>query len=54
MLSIQLGDVSQISADTKALYNVIGFKPQISLKDGIKNFADFYRRFMKFDRIVYN
>ena len=44
----------ETSTETKALYNVIGFKPHISVKDGVKNFVNWYRCFMKFDRVVYN
>ncbi|KLX74856.1 hypothetical protein SK81_01987 [Escherichia coli] len=47
MMPIQPGDVLETSADTKALYDVIGFKPQISVKDGVKNFVDWYRAFYK-------
>ena len=45
MLPIQPGDVLETSADTKALYEVIGFKPQTSVKQGVKNFVDWYRGF---------
>ncbi|MGK9172867.1 NAD-dependent epimerase [Yokenella regensburgei] len=45
MLPIQPGDVLETSADTKALYSVIGFKPQTSVKQGVKNFVDWYRAF---------
>ena len=45
MMPIQPGDVLETSADTKALYDVIGFKPQTSVKEGVKNFVDWYRNF---------
>ena len=45
MMPMQLGDVMETSADTQALYDVIGFKPQTSVKDGVKNFVDWYRHF---------
>jgi UDP-glucuronate 4-epimerase len=47
MLPLQPGDVLETSADTRALYEVIGFKPQTSVKDGVKNFVDWYKRFYK-------
>jgi hypothetical protein len=47
MLPLQPGDVLETSADTKALYDVIGFKPQTSVKDGVKNFVDWYRDFTR-------
>ncbi|WP_437890521.1 NAD-dependent epimerase [Phytobacter sp. V91] len=45
MLPIQPGDVLETSADTRALYEVTGFKPQTSVKQGVKNFVDWYRGF---------
>lgn len=45
MLPLQPGDVLETSADTKALYDVIGFKPTTTVKDGVKNFVDWYRDF---------
>ena len=47
LLPLQPGDVLETSADTKALYDVIGFKPQTAVKDGVKNFVDWYRDFYK-------
>ena len=47
MLPLQPGDVLETSADTRALYEVIGFKPQTSVKDGVKNFVGWYRDFYK-------
>lgn len=45
MMPMQPGDVLETSADTQALYDVIGFKPQTSVKDGMKNFVNWYRNF---------
>lgn len=45
MLPMQQGDVLDTSADTSALYNVIGFKPETSIDEGIKNFVSWYRSF---------
>lgn len=45
MLPLQPGDVLETNADTKALYDVIGFKPETTVKDGVKNFVDWYRDF---------
>lgn len=47
MLPLQPGDVLETSADTKALYDVIGFKPETSVRDGVRNFVDWYRDFYK-------
>lgn len=47
MMPIQPGDVLETSADTKPLYDLVGFKPQTSVKDGVKNFVDWYREFYR-------
>ncbi|SFR01397.1 UDP-glucuronate 4-epimerase [Enterobacter sp. kpr-6] len=47
MLPIQPGDVLETSADAKVLYDVIGFRPQTSVKEGVKNFVDWYKAFYK-------
>ena len=47
MLPLQPGDVLETSADTQALYEVIGFKPETTVNDGVKNFVDWYRDFYK-------
>lgn len=45
MMPIQPGDVLETSADTKPLYDLVGFKPQTSVKDGVKNFVDWYKAY---------
>ncbi|EPU6891184.1 NAD-dependent epimerase [Raoultella ornithinolytica] len=47
MMPIQPGDVLETSADTKPLYDLVGFKPQTSVKDGVKNFVDWYKAYYK-------
>ncbi|GDX06465.1 NAD-dependent epimerase [Buttiauxella selenatireducens] len=47
MLPMQPGDVLETSADTQALYDVIGFKPQTSVQDGVQRFVDWYKAFYK-------
>lgn len=47
MMPMQPGDVLETSADTKALYDVIGFKPQTSVQDGVQRFLDWYKAFYK-------
>ncbi len=36
MLQMQPGDVVDTSADISALYKAIGFKPQTSVKEGLR------------------
>ncbi|PLR41636.1 protein CapI [Chimaeribacter californicus] len=45
LLPMQPGDVLETSADTTALYQAIGFKPETSVTDGIQRFVDWYRNF---------
>ncbi len=43
MMPIQPGDVLDTSADTQPLYDLVGFKPQTSVKEGVKNFVEWYK-----------
>lgn len=45
MMPMQPGDVLETSADTTALYNAIGFKPQTGVDEGIQQFVKWYRSF---------
>ncbi|CAO96624.1 NAD-dependent epimerase [Erwinia tasmaniensis] len=45
MLPMQSGDVAETSADTRALFEVIGFRPQTSVEEGVARFVDWYRAF---------
>jgi UDP-glucuronate 4-epimerase len=47
MMPIQPGDVLETSADTQPLQAITGFKPETSVKDGVKNFVEWYRNFYK-------
>ncbi len=47
MLPMQPGDVLETSADTQALYDVIGFKPRTGVEEGVKRFVAWYRAFYK-------
>lgn len=47
MLPMQPGDVMETSADTSALYKVIGFKPQTSVEDGVARFVAWYKDFYR-------
>lgn len=38
MMPIQPGDVLETSADTKPLYDMVGFRPQTTVSQGVKNF----------------
>ena len=45
LVAMQPGDVPVTYADTSALENDYGFKPTTSLKDGLRNFAIWYKEF---------
>lgn len=47
MMPIQPGDVLETSADTKPLYDLVGFKPQTTVKEGVQNFVDWYKEYYK-------
>ncbi|GHV14651.1 NAD-dependent epimerase [Fibrobacterales bacterium] len=44
-LPMQAGDVPVTWADTSALEKVIGYKPSVSLAQGVKNFAKWYKSY---------
>ena len=45
LVPMQAGDVPITYADTSALERDFGFKPQTSLRDGLRRFAEWYREF---------
>jgi len=47
LMPMQPGDVLETSADTEALFDAIGFKPQTGVEEGVKNFVDWYRDFYR-------
>lgn len=47
LVPMQPGDVPVTYADTSALEQDFGFKPQTSLRDGLRKFAEWYKEFYK-------
>jgi UDP-glucuronate 4-epimerase len=45
MLGMQPGDVERTYADTSRLENIVGYKPQTEIEDGIKRFVDWYKAY---------
>ncbi|WP_370429483.1 NAD-dependent epimerase [Klebsiella aerogenes] len=43
MMPMQPGDVLETSAETQPLYDLVGFKPQTTVKEGVKNFVEWYK-----------
>lgn len=46
-MPMQPGDVYATYADTQDLFDVTGYKPSMSVKQGVANFVDWYREFYK-------
>jgi len=46
-LPMQAGDVVATSADVQTLMDDVGFKPDTPLKNGVKQFIDWYREYYK-------
>lgn len=47
MLPMQAGDVTETSADTDALYDITGFKPETDVEQGVKCFVEWYKSYYK-------
>jgi UDP-glucuronate 4-epimerase len=44
-MPMQPGDVYQTYADTSALYNVTGYKPEVNVQEGVTEFVKWYKSF---------
>lgn len=49
MMPIQPGDVLNTSAETQALYKIIGFKLETPVQQGVKNFVDWYKEYYQYN-----
>ena len=45
LMPMQPGDVTATSADTTALHDAVGFKPDTTIETGIENFVEWYRSY---------
>jgi UDP-glucuronate 4-epimerase len=45
MLPLQAGDVPDTEADVSDLAEDVGYKPQVNVEEGVKNFVDWYREY---------
>ena len=43
MLPLQPGDVPDTVADVTELQRIVGYKPKVTVEEGVKNFVDWYR-----------
>lgn len=46
-LPMQPGDVYQTNADTSALFDIIGFKPSKNIKDGVREYVNWFKSYYK-------
>ena len=44
-MPMQKGDVMSTWADTSVLQNLTGYHPNTNVKDGVKNFVNWYRKY---------
>ena len=47
LMPMQQGDVKETFADCELLYELTGFKPNTPLRQGIKEFCDWYENYYK-------
>jgi UDP-glucuronate 4-epimerase len=47
MLPMQPGDVKATYADVSALVDAVGYRPKVSLEEGMQRFVDWYRDYYK-------
>ncbi|WP_426702075.1 NAD-dependent epimerase [Rhodanobacter sp. Col0626] len=45
LLPLQAGDVPDTEADVSELIQAVGYKPQVSVEDGVARFVDWYREY---------
>ena len=45
MMPMQPGDVHKTWADTSDLFDSVGYKPEVSIKQGVNKFIEWYRKF---------
>ncbi len=50
LMPIQPGDVPKTWADVDSLYELTDFKPQVSVKEGVKNFIDWYKKYYSLNK----
>ncbi len=50
-LPMQKGDVPMTYADISKAKEMLGFEPKVSLKEGVKRFVDWYKKYYKINNI---
>jgi UDP-glucuronate 4-epimerase len=49
MMPIQPGDVPETKGDISKAREMLDYKPRISVKEGVKNFIDWYKEYYQID-----
>jgi len=49
LLPLQLGDIPDTYADIDTFVREFNYKPSMSVKQGVKNFVDWYKEYYKYD-----
>ena len=49
LLPLQLGDVPDTYADIDVFVREFNYKPSMPVKQGVKNFVDWYKEYYKYD-----
>ena len=49
LMPLQQGDVINTHSDCEELFSNTGFKPRINIREGVKNFLDWYLEYYKID-----
>jgi UDP-glucuronate 4-epimerase len=50
-MPMQDGDVEKTWADVSHLTNSLNYQPKVSVKEGIKNFVDWYKEFYHYNEV---
>ena len=46
-LPMQPGDIEATNADVSGLFDAVGYRPQVSVNEGVKAFVDWYREYYR-------
>jgi UDP-glucuronate 4-epimerase len=47
MLPLQAGDVPDTEADVSELIAAVGYRPEVSVEEGVRRFVDWYRGYYR-------
>ena len=50
-MPMQMGDIKATLADNNLLHELTGFKPKVSVNEGVSNFIDWYIDYYKISKV---